>query len=112
MKGVTLFAIGKKNLWNKHGASNNLQQPQQKNFNELHVKKQIHKECQSQSAQKTHAVRIKLGDFDCKLCEKIYTSNHIQKVYTNPKRVENVNVRFFVMDLSTSACRFATSCSP
>ena len=57
--------------------------------------------------KRTHAVRVKVGEFDCKLCDKIFTSNqnlgkHIQKVHPNPKRVENANVGFFVMDSAIS----------
>ena len=57
--------------------------------------------------KRTHAVRVKVGEFDCKLCDKIFTSNqnlgkHIQKVHPNPKRVENANMGFFVIDSAIS----------
>ena len=53
--------------------------------------------------KRTHA--RKLRQFDCTFCEKVFTSNqslgkHIQNVHPNPRRVEDANVGFFVMDPS------------
>ena len=46
-----------------------------------------------------------MGKFDCKLCDKIYTSNqklgkHIEKHHPNPRRVENAAIGFLVLESS------------
>ena len=55
--------------------------------------------------QRTHVLRITIQKYDCKCCEKIYTSNqslakHIEKNHTNPRKVEDKNIGFFVLDSS------------
>ena len=58
-----------------------------------------------QQHRRAHGGAKKMVQYDCKFCDKMFASNqslgkHIEKNHPNPRRVEDANIGFLVLDSS------------
>ena len=58
-----------------------------------------------QQHRRAHGGAKKMVQYDCKFCDKMFASNqslgkHIEKNHPNPRRVEDANIGFLVLDFS------------